>query len=92
MDERRELASTWMCIENMALAATADGLGLQISILREEHQVAVEKLLGIPADYELAAMILLGVPAEVPGKKEFGTARPEFSWLHRNQFGSSLGR
>ncbi len=32
------IASTWMCIENMALAATADGLGVQISILREEHK------------------------------------------------------
>jgi len=27
------IASTWMCIENIALAATADGLGVQISIL-----------------------------------------------------------
>jgi nitroreductase len=30
------IASTWMCVENIALAATADGLGIQISILREE--------------------------------------------------------
>ncbi|MFC1943824.1 nitroreductase family protein, partial [Chloroflexota bacterium] len=55
------IASTWMCIENMALAATADGLGIQISILREEHKIAVEKLLGIPEDYELATMVLIGV-------------------------------
>jgi nitroreductase len=54
------IASTWMCIENMALAATADGLGVQISILREEHKIAVEKLLGIPEDYELATMVLIG--------------------------------
>ena len=81
------IASTWMCIENMALAATADGLGLQISILREEHQIAVEKLLGIPEDYELATMVLVGMPAEVPRKGEFGQTRPDFSWLHRNRFG-----
>ena len=37
-----------MCIENIALAATADGLGTQISIFREEHKIAVEKLLDIP--------------------------------------------
>jgi len=31
------IASTWMCLESMALAATADGLSFQISIFREEN-------------------------------------------------------
>ncbi len=82
------IASTWMCIENMTLAATADGLGIQISILREEHKIAVEQLLGIPEDYELATMLMIGVPAKVPREREFGVARPDFSWLQRNRFGS----
>lgn len=82
------IASTWMCIENMALAATADGLGMLISILREEHKTAVEKLLDIPEDCELAAMVLVGIPVEVPSVREFGTARPDFSWLHRNSYGA----
>ena len=81
------IASTWMCIENMALTATADGLGIQISILREEYKIAVEKLLHIPEEYELATIVMAGVPAEVPGKREFGGARPDFSWLHKNRFG-----
>ncbi|MFC1958351.1 nitroreductase family protein [Chloroflexota bacterium] len=81
-------ASTWMCIENMALAATADGLGFQISILREEHKIAVEKLLGIPEDYELATMVLIGIKGEEPGEKR-GGVRPEFSWFHKNKFGNS---
>jgi nitroreductase len=80
------IASTWMCIQNIALAATAEGLGVQISILREEHQKAVEKLLGIPDDYELATMIMIGVPAIFPKQREFGADRQEFSWLHRNRF------
>ncbi len=81
------IASTWMCIENMALAATAEGLSLQISILREEHKAAVEKLLGIPEDYELATMVLIGISEEVPPRvRRFGPVRPEFSWLHRNSF------
>jgi nitroreductase len=83
------IASIWMCIENMALAATADGLGIQISILREEHKIAAEKLLGIPEDCELATMVLMGVPAEAPRKREFGVARPDFSWLHKNRFGTA---
>lgn len=81
------IASTWMCIENMALAATAEGLGLQISILREEHKIAVEKLLGIPEDYELATMVLIGVKGGAPEERR-GGVRPAFSWLHRNRFGS----
>ena len=79
------IASTWMCIGNIALAATADGLGTVTSILREEHKVAVEKLLGIPEDYELATMLLIGVKGETPGERRGGT-RPAFSWLHKNTF------
>jgi len=82
------IASTWMCIENIALAATADGLGVQISILREEHKIAVEKLLSIPEDCELATMVLIGVKGEEPGER-IGRVRPAFSWLHKNRFGNS---
>jgi nitroreductase len=81
------IASTWMCIENIALAATADGLGVQISILREEHKIAVEKLLGLPEDHELATMVLIGVKGEEPGER-VGGVRPYFSWLHKNRFGT----
>jgi nitroreductase len=83
------IASTWMCIENMMLAATADGIGIQISILREEHKTGVEKLLGVTEDYELATMLLIGMPSEPPRGREFGTARPDFSWLHRNSLGTA---
>ncbi len=80
------IASTWMCIENIMLAATADGLGVQISILREEHKIAAERLLGINEDYELATMLLIGVPSTPARERELGSARPDFSWLHRNRF------
>jgi nitroreductase len=80
------IASVWMCIQNIALAATADGLGVLISILREEHQIAVEKLLDIPDDHELATMIMIGVPEVIPKQREFGTDRTEFNWLHHNSF------
>ena len=88
------VASTWMCIENMQLAATADGLGIVTSIFREEHKAAVEKLLGIPEDYELATILLIGVEKEflsrqdVLGKRQ-AELRPAFTWLHRNRLGTS---
>jgi nitroreductase len=84
------IASVWMCIENIALAATADGLGVVTSIFREEDKVAAEKLLGISEDRELATIMLIGVQGDVPGIRE-PTAGADFSWLYRNQFGTPAG-
>jgi nitroreductase len=83
------IASTWMCIENIALAATADGLGLVTSFFREEHKVAVEKLLDLPEDQELATILLIGIPEDRP-REPRSRRRPPFSWLHHNRFGSTL--
>ncbi|MCJ7632886.1 nitroreductase family protein [Candidatus Bathyarchaeota archaeon] len=80
------IASTWMCIENMVLAATEDGLGMQISILREQYKIIAEKLLNIPEDYELATIVMFGVPTEITLKREMGATRRDFSWLHQNKF------
>jgi hypothetical protein len=81
------IASAWMCIENILLAATADGLAAQISIFREEHKIAVEKILDIPEDCELTTVLLLGETEEKPGAKKIGL-RPDYSWLHKNRFGN----
>ena len=85
-----QVQSTWMCIENMALAVTTEGLGIIPSHFWEEHQEAVEKLLGIPEGYELATVLLIGVQEGYPNIKKDVPRRPEFSWLHRNKFGSAL--
>ncbi len=82
------IGSCWMCIENMGLAATSDGLGVMPSIFRDQYKTAAENLLGIPEDYELTTVLLMGVQYRAPGAKEFGTVRPEFSWLHRGRFGT----
>jgi nitroreductase len=81
------IGSCWMCIQNMALAATSDGLGVMPSIFREEYKTAVEEILGIPEDYELTSILLMGVQQGLPREKEFGAVRPEFSWLHKGRFG-----
>lgn len=84
-----QAVSTWMCVQNMALAATAESLGIVPSTFWEEHKEAVEKLLGIPEGYELATVVLIGVQEVYPEKKYPDIPRrPEFSWLHRNRFGS----
>ena len=81
--------SVWMCLENMSLAAVAEGLGSGIVLYWEEEKEEAEKLLGLPPDYELTAVLKIGVPAEegFPREKNpFFQRRPEFSWLHRNKF------
>jgi 5,6-dimethylbenzimidazole synthase len=81
----------WMAVQNMALAATAEGLGIVPSTLWGEDQAAVEKLLGLPEGYKLATMVLVGVQKGYPRFPKV-PRRPEFGWLHRNRFGTPAFR
>lgn len=78
--------AAWMCIQNMYLAATAEGLGIVPSELWGEDQIAVEKLLDLPEDYKLAAVALIGRQKGYPKIPKL-KRRPEWSWLHRDRFG-----
>jgi nitroreductase len=69
----------------MALAATAEGYGIIPSTLWSEPKKTAEKLLGLPDDYELTAIVLIGKQKVKPPKIE---RRPDFSWLHLNKFGN----
>jgi len=73
----------WLAVENMSLAAVAEGLGSNIISYWDEGKKEVEKILGLPGDYELTCVLKFGVPGAeaTPPKK-----RPEFSWLHKNKF------
>jgi 5,6-dimethylbenzimidazole synthase len=83
-----QAVSAWACIQNMALAATAEGLGILPSTFWGEHQIAVEKLLGLPEGYKLATVMLVGVQEGYPNADyPKPPRRPEFSWLHKNRFG-----
>ena len=82
----KELADTagpWCCIENMSLAAVAEGLGSRIARLGGDAAAQVNKLLNVPPSMELVVAISIGVPDEEPAPR---TLRPEGSWLHRNRF------
>ena len=80
--------AAWMCIQNMYLAATAEGLGIVPSELWGEDQVAVEKMLGLTEEYKLAAMVLIGRQKGYPKIPKI-KRRKEGSWLHRNHFGTT---
>jgi len=85
----QEAQSVWLCIENMLLAAVADGLGSGFTTYWGKYKGEVEKILIIPEGYELAAVIKFGVPGEEGFPRDkipYAPRRPEFSWLHKNRF------
>jgi nitroreductase len=60
--ELNNFASVWACIENILLAMAAEGLYGVTFIARET--APLKGLLGIPDDYEVAALIPIGYPQE----------------------------
>ena len=83
MHHGKRTVNGWLAVENMSLAAVAEGLGSNIISYWEAAKKEVEKILGLPADYELTCVLKFGVPGEeVPPPKR----RDELSWLHKNQF------
>jgi nitroreductase len=82
-----QLPAAWLCIENISLAAVAEGLGSGIITYIGKQKEEVERILGIPKGYELITGMRIGVPAVqgcLGSKKPAVPRRPEFSWLHKN--------
>jgi 5,6-dimethylbenzimidazole synthase len=73
----------WLAVENMSLAAAAEGLGSNIISYWDQWQKEAEKILGLPADYELTCVLKFGV---AEGEVGVPKKRSEFSWLHKNKF------
>jgi len=82
-------ASAWLAIENISLAAVAEGLGSGIVFYAPEERAMITGLLGLPGNYDLAAVLKIGVPAEEGFDREnnpYAPRRPEFSWFHINKY------
>jgi nitroreductase len=79
----KEAVDGWLAVENMSLAAVAEGLGSNIVSYWGPAKKKAEKILGIPAGFELTCVLKLGVPGEKPRLPE---RRPDWSWLHKNTF------
>jgi nitroreductase len=66
--ELNPLASVWMCIENIMLALAAEGLfGCTYTPYEAK---GLKKFLGVPAGFEIAAVIPFGFPKNPPGENE----------------------
>ena len=60
--ELNNFASAWTCIENILLSMATEGL-YGVTFIPHETTL-LKKMLGIPDDYEVAALIPLGYPQE----------------------------
>ncbi len=78
-----EAAGAWMCIENMSLAAVAEGLGTRIAAFSSGADKDINSYLQVPEGMELAAAISIGVPDQQPNPRNL---RPEGSWQHQNRY------
>jgi nitroreductase len=78
-----DAGSAWMFIQNICLAAVAEGLGARVVTFWNEAESEVNQLLGAPEGKKLVAGINLGIPDEEPGPRKL---KPQEKWVHRNFF------
>ncbi len=57
-------AAVWCCIENILLAATAEGLGAALRIPVEDEGIKTARAVNVPQGYVLPCYIALGYPKE----------------------------
>lgn len=76
-----DYAATYMGIQNLLLAATAEGLGTHVKTGAVMNDPKLREALGVEDDRRVIALIQLGEPAEIPDAKERATAASVTKWL-----------
>lgn len=78
-------ASIWCCIENILLAATAEGLGCVTRIPFPAETEYLKEALGHPANYIIPCYISIGYPAEnvIPNEQHVYSAEDK---IHINRW------
>lgn len=78
-------ASAWCSVENMLLAATAEGLGCVFHIPVADEAKEIKALVNAPSGYEMTCLLTVGYPAEgafLPRQKTIDTD----SRMHSDRF------
>jgi len=73
-----DFASIWCCIQNILLAATAEGLGAALRIPMGAEQEHIANLLNVPEGYVMPCYIAIGHPADnrtAPKQHKFNTGK-----------------
>jgi nitroreductase len=76
-----DYATAFMAIQNLGLAAVAEGLGTHIKTGAVLGEPALRDALEAGPDQRLAAIVFLGPPAEVPDPKPRTPAARRTRWL-----------
>ncbi|HEV7992124.1 MAG TPA: nitroreductase [Gemmatimonadaceae bacterium] len=76
-----DYAATMMAVQNLALAATAIGLGTHIKSGAVMNDAAARAAMGVREGERVVAMINVGEPAEVPPPKQREPASAFTTWL-----------
>lgn len=74
-------ASAWCAVENMLLAAAAEGLGTAFHIPVSDEAEMIKKIVGAPEDYEFTCLLTIGSPLKTlfyPNKKK-STSKTEYT-------------
>lgn len=71
--ELNDFASVWACIENILLAMAAEGL-FGVTYIPHETS-ALKRILKVPEDYEVAALIPIGYPKPYQVKQKPASLR-----------------
>lgn len=69
-------ASAWCVLENMLLAATAEGLGAAFHIPVSDEAKKIKEIVNAPEGYEFTCLLTMGYPAEnafLPKQKAINT-------------------
>ena len=78
-----DAASAWLFIENICLAAVAEGLGTRIATFWQGAEKDINQIVYAPEGMALAAAVSIGIPAEEPAPR---TLKSQEKWVHRNRF------
>jgi nitroreductase len=76
-----DYATAFMAIQNLSLAAVAEGLGTHVKTGAVLGEPALREALGAEPDQRIAAIVFLGRPAELPASKARVPAAERTRWL-----------
>ena len=82
-ESRYDGGSAWLLMENICLAAVAEGLGTRIVSFWGWAEEEVDKLLNVPEGKSQVSGINVGIPDEEPKPRAL---KPQKKWVHRNGF------
>lgn len=80
-ESRYDGGSAWLLMENICLAAVADGLGTRIVSFWDWAEEEVDRLLRVSPGKRQVSGINVGIPDEEPKPRAL---KPQEKWVHRN--------